>query len=122
MDTPLDPERYRISSTEFESWKQIKNKPLSDQPTYYVPPIPLDWAVAAAECGDRGAELGQCLWFQYRVRKQNPFRLTYAALTLFHLNHRTAERTLKRMKEAGLVHVEFQRGRSPRVEILTNGS
>ena len=119
MDIPLDPERYRISPTEFESWLQIKDTPSGDGKNYYVPTIPLDWAVAASKCGDRGAELGQCLWFQYRVKKQNPIKLTHAALDMFHLNHRTAERTLKRMRDAGLVSVEFKRGRSPRVEILT---
>ena len=87
----------------------------------FIPAIPLDWVQRAHSCGDRGIALACLIWFAHRVRKESPIRLTPSLLALLGIDTKTARRLLQRMADDGLIDVEFHRGRSPRVVILSGG-
>ena len=80
-------------------------------------PIPMDWLRAASRCGYRAEAVAVLLWYAAAWQKSNPAKLTPAVLSELHVHPRTARRVLVKFRDAGLVDVEFHRGRSPLVTI-----
>ncbi len=82
-------------------------------------PIPLEWMKLAAKCGGRAEAVAVLLWYAAGFQRSNPVKLSAKILAELHVHPKTAKRVLVRMKELGLVNVEFHRGRSPVVTITT---
>lgn len=81
-------------------------------------PIPFDWMRTATHCGGRGTEVGLLLWYAAGWQKKNPVRLTAAICKQLGIHPKTSKRVLVRMQGAGLISVEFHRGRSPVVTLM----
>ena len=100
------------------SEKQIKPRSKSIGGKF-IPPIPFEWFVTASDsAGLPGALVSSVLWFSYRVRKDNPVRMTKHLRNMFHLDLKTMNRALDKIEQAGIVRVERHQGRGPRVEII----
>jgi len=84
-------------------------------------PIPMAWLRVASRCGYRAEAVGLLVWYAAGIQKSNPCKLTPKVLSELHVNPRTARRILERFAGAGLVVVEFHRGRSPVVTITSPG-
>jgi len=84
-------------------------------------PIPLAWLKVASRCGYRAEAVGLLVWYAAGIQKSNPCKLTPKVLSELHVHPRTARRILERFASAGLVVVEFHRGRSPLVTITSPG-
>ncbi len=82
-------------------------------------PIPLTWFKSASTCGDRAEAVAVLLWYAAGYQRRNPVKLTPAILAELRVHPKTARRVLQRMADCGLVLVEFHRGRSPLVTIVS---
>lgn len=120
----LDPERYRLSGNQFTDLNEThrNDRPTQESPSVvgepFVPPIPLAWMERAIMCGPSGGTVASAIWYALRVRRESPVRLTRTIRDKFGLGPSTAKRILVRMEQAGLLTVEFHRGRSPRVKVI----
>lgn len=80
-------------------------------------PIPLEWMKLASRCGNRSEAVAVLLWYLAGFQRSNPVKLSKTVLAELAVHPRTARRVLAKMADAGLVDVEFHRGRSPVVVI-----
>jgi len=84
-------------------------------------PIPLEWLRLASRCGYRAEAVALLVWYAAGVQRANPCKITSKVLAELYVNPRTARKVLERFAGAGLVDVEFHRGRSPVVTITSPG-
>ena len=82
-------------------------------------PIPYDWLRVALSIGGKAGNLAWSLWWLAGMERTNPIRLTKRVLSDFNVSTRAARRLLIEFERAGLVVVDSQRGRGPKVT-LTN--
>jgi DNA-binding transcriptional ArsR family regulator len=80
-------------------------------------PIPMEWMKLAAKCGHRAEAVALLLWYAAGIQRANPIKLSKGLLRELSVNPRTARRALDRFEQAGLVDVEFHRGRAPLVTL-----
>lgn len=110
------PPRRRKKHTQFKLPKH------ADGERFVLGPIPLDWLGLASTCGARSDAVAILLWYSAGWQKANPVSLTQATLSTLRVHPKTARRVLRKMADLGLVAVEFHRGRSPLVTLLSPNS
>lgn len=93
--------------------------PPADGEHFIKGPIPMGWLKIASWCGQRAEAVALLVWFAAGLQKSNPCKLTPKVLAELHVHPRTARRILERFMAAGIVDVQFHRGRSPLVTITT---
>ncbi len=93
-----------------------KRKSKSEQ--YISGPIPVPWIVAAGTLPGRAVQVALALWYRHRLDRGGPTVLSRTLLKQFAIGRTTAWRGLRALETAGLVEVDRQRGRAPRVVIL----
>ena len=107
---------------------QIERREVADHPPipkheqggrFIRGPVPFDWLRVALSFGGKAGNLAWSLWWLAGMERTNPIRLTKRVLTDFNMSTRAARRLLIEFERAGLVVVDSQRGRSPKVT-LTN--
>lgn len=100
--------------------KVTRSLPQHDEGDHFIKgPIPMAWIKVASRCGYRAEAVALLVWFAAGLQKSNPCRLTPKVLAELHVHPRTARRILERFMAAGIVNVQFHRGRSPLVTITT---
>ncbi|TWU32283.1 hypothetical protein [Novipirellula artificiosorum] len=82
-------------------------------------PIPLAWFKLASGCGNRAEAVAVLLWYMAGCQNRNPVKMTPNVLSELSVHPKTARRVLQKMADKGLVLVEFKRGRSPLVTIVS---
>ena len=82
-------------------------------------PISLAWLCAACGLSANAIRVGMALQFRKGIDKGRPSILSRHLLARFHVSRRSGYRALDELEAAGLVTVDRQRGRAPRVTIKT---
>ena len=85
-------------------------------------PIPMEWLKRAVGCGRRAEAVAVLLWYAAGYQRRNPVKLTPQVLSELSVPPRAAKDILQKMADRGLVHVEFHRGRSPVVTLVSPAS
>lgn len=83
-------------------------------------PVSLPWITSASKISSSALSVGVLLWYWYGLSGVPIIKLTTKKLKEFEISKRTAYRALRRMEDAGLVHVSRRYGRAPLVRILVN--
>jgi hypothetical protein len=81
-------------------------------------PIPLLWLETAAKLPGKCLHVGLALWYLAGVQKSNAVALGNARLQKLGVDRDAKARCLKALQEAGLITVDQQPGRNPRVTFL----
>jgi hypothetical protein len=84
-------------------------------------PIPLSWVTRAMQLPGKAWHVGTVLWLWAGITRSNTVILTRTRLRQCDLHPETARQGLSRLEQAGLVRVERQGKRSPRVTLLLEG-
>jgi hypothetical protein len=82
-------------------------------------PIPMEWLKRVVGCGRRAEAVAVLLWYAAGYQRKNPVKLTPHVLSELSVAPRAAKDILQKMADRGLVHVEFHRGRSPVVTLIS---
>jgi len=120
---------YYLMSTEKSNWAlqasraSIPFTPLPSSSTgrrapFIKGPLPLHWMAEAAGLPGRCLQVGLVIWYLHGLTKQKQFRLRREPLSAFGVERHAARRALVRLRDAGLIEVEFHRGRRPVVTLL----
>src|SRR6188508_2650910 len=116
---------YRLP-TERLVWDRHKGKfvPASSDiqaDAFLKGPIPLDWLSRCRDLSSAAFILGIAVWHSAALhRRQEDIPLTPSILRPFRIAERTKFRVLAQPEAAGLVTVKRERGRSPRVTLVTD--
>ena len=114
---------YRLNK---ESLAQIKPKRSTKRKgrrtnrklSYLGGSIPGDWLSIAGNLPGKTLHVALAIWLAYSVGKSKRFRFTPKWLGWFTMSPATLRRALCRLKDAGLIHVEYRPGCSPIVTVL----
>ena len=115
---------YRVP-TEHLVWDRHKSKfvPTSNDiqgDGFLKGPIPLDWLSRCRDISSAAFILGIAAWHSAALhRRQEDLPLTPSILRPFRIAERTMSRVLTQLEAAGLLTARCERGRSPRVSLLT---
>jgi hypothetical protein len=81
-------------------------------------PIPGHWLAAAARLGGKSLNVALAVWYVAGLAKGKPAKLTAAELAKFSTTRQAARRSLYKLEGAGLITVDRQQGRAPRVAVV----
>jgi hypothetical protein len=115
----FDLNRYRLPpDTQFVRPAKRKRR---SQP-FLKGPIPLPWLETAAKLPGKCLHVGLALWYLNGVKKSDTVALGNARLQKLGVDRDAKKRCLRALEEAGLIIVDRQPGRNPRVTILYNAA
>ena len=81
-------------------------------------PIPADWLSVAGKLPGKTLHVSLALWFAFGIEKRARFRFTSKWYRWFDIGPHTLRKSLHRLRDAGLIHVEHKPGCSPIVTML----
>jgi hypothetical protein len=112
----MDPQKLTIN----EPLKDAKQKkPKRKKYKLFVPNIPLPWIMPVFNLSGDALKMAIIVWRTYKMNNgKDTFKLTKKYLEPFGVNRFQRYRGLERLKESGLVDVDFQKGRAPIIKIL----
>jgi hypothetical protein len=84
-------------------------------------PIPMSWVTRAMQLPGKAWHVGTVLWLWAGITHSNTVILTRTRLRQCGVHPETARQRLIHLEQAGLVRVERQGKRSPRVTLLVEG-
>jgi hypothetical protein len=119
----LDVDDYRLNN---ESLAQIKPKRPPKRKSrrsarnldYLRGPIPGDWLSIAGNLPGKTLHVALAIWLAYGVVKDPRFRFTPKWYAWFDVGPHTLRRSLRRLRDAGLIRIEHRKGCSPIVTLL----
>jgi DNA-binding MarR family transcriptional regulator len=83
------------------------------------PRIPLSWLGPACKLGSKAVQTALAIWFLAGLRKRmNDLKLSGAIVERFHVSPSDKSKALKKLEGAGLIRVQRQPRKNPRVTIL----
>ena len=82
-------------------------------------PVPMDWFIVAARLPGRALHVGMMVWFLAGVTKSGAVDLSLSGMARIGVKRSTASRALWQLEQAGLVSVDRNSGRKPRVTLLS---
>ena len=85
-------------------------------------PIPMEWLKRVVGCGRRAEAVALLLWYVAGYQRRNPVKLTRQILSELSVTPRAAKKILQKLADRGLIRVEFHRGRSPVVTLVSPSS
>lgn len=81
-------------------------------------PIPANWLSIAGNLPGKTLHVSLTLWFAFGMEKRTRFRFTSKWHRWFDLGPRALRQSLHRLRDAGLIRVEYKPGCSPIVTML----
>ena len=119
----LDVDSYRLNA---ESLAQIKPKRSPRRKgrrsagtlNFLRGPIPGDWLSVAGKLPGKTLHVALAIWLAFGVLKETRFRFTSRWHGWFDIGPRALRKSLQRLREAGLIRVEYRPGCSPIVTLL----
>jgi len=81
-------------------------------------PIDAAWVIQAAQLGVKALLLGMVLWHLKGLRKTNSFVVSNLTTKEWGIGSDAKRRALRKLEKAGLITVERQGKRSPRITLL----
>jgi hypothetical protein len=119
LDDLLSSQRLEVKATKRQSKDTKVGLPRHAQGEKFVKgPVPLSWLRLALSLGGKAGNLAWALWWRAGVEGGSPVPITPKMLADFDLPERTTSRLLHHFESAGLIKVDRQRGRCPRVGLL----
>ena len=118
---PFGTEEVKIDSVDISEFLPGRTLPTTrvKQPfRRYVRTIPLSWATKAASLKGKSAAIAMMLWYYTGVSKNSTVTVSGVKLRAWGIQRNAGYRALKWLEEAGLVKVERNGNKSPRVTIL----
>jgi DNA-binding transcriptional ArsR family regulator len=82
-------------------------------------PVDAAWVIHAAQLGVKALLLGMVLWHLKGLRKTNSFIVSNLTTKEWGIGSDAKRRALRKLEKAGLIRVERQSKRSPRITILS---
>lgn len=80
--------------------------------------VPMDWLEEATDCGTYAVTVGVLLWHIVGKKRSATVKLGNSTLERMHVDRRRKYDALCRMREAGLIEVEFRQRKSPIVTVI----
>jgi hypothetical protein len=114
----LDLDKIRVGSSDITKSNRKKLKRCDREGQFIKGPLPKGWLKVAASLGGKSLHVGLALWFAYGFEREERFRFTPKWYRWLGISRPTLARSLKRLKEAGLIRLEYRPGCSPIVTIL----
>jgi hypothetical protein len=121
----MELDSYRLLDDDVEKLIGVKPKRNSQRlpkpksgEWYLFGGIPGNWLALAASLGGKSLNVALAIWHVVKLAKGKPARLTTAELAKFATSRQAARRSLCKLEAAGLITVDRQQGRAPRVAIL----
>jgi hypothetical protein len=81
-------------------------------------PVPIGWLSAAAQLPGKTLHVAVSIWFAHGVHGQRRFRLTTRWLAWSKIGPKALSKSLHRLREAGLIGLEYRPGCAPIVVLL----
>lgn len=81
-------------------------------------PIPGPWLKVAGALPGKSLHVGLAVWLAYGFEKRERFRFTPKWHAWFEIGPGALRRSLQRLREAGLIEVEYRDGCSPIVTLI----
>lgn len=81
-------------------------------------PIPVSWICQAGQLGVKALLVGLALWHIRGLRKMNTFIVSNLMLEAWGIQPDAKSRALRKLERAGLIRIDRQGKRSPKVTIL----
>ena len=113
----LDLDRYRLREHSLSQIKP-KNALRRRKGSFLKGPIPISWLEKAGGLPGKTLHVAVALWFAHGFEKQSRFRFTPKWYVWLNIGPHALRRALQRLKEAGLIRLEYRPGRSPIVTLL----
>ena len=111
----MDMEKFRRKEHNKPSLKKTKKQ----NGRFIKGPIPYSWYTRACCLSSTAGVVAAAIYFLFGLNKEkNPIALSNIVLKDFGIDRRRKYEALKRLKEAGLIDVDNQPGRSPRIKII----
>ena len=85
-------------------------------------PIPISWVTRAMQLPGKAWHVGTVLWLWAGITRSTTVVLTRTRLRQCGMHPETARQRLIHLEQAGLVRVERQGKRSPRVTLVVDGN
>lgn len=82
-------------------------------------PIPTAWLSVASGLPGKSLHVGLAIWFAHGFEKQTRFKFSSKWHSWLGVGPYALRQSLQRLKEAGLIRVEYRPGCSPIVTLLT---
>lgn len=120
---PFDPQRLGLGDRPRSQGRQTTNRrpiPRHQSGALFLKgPIPLDWLTRAARLPGKALPVALALWFRAGVDRQAGVGLSTVLCQSFGVDRYAKRRALFALEQAGLIQVERQRGKNPRVTLLS---
>jgi hypothetical protein len=100
-----------------QALRQSRQRQASPQEKFLKGPIPLPWLQCAAQLPGKALHVGIALWYLVGLTSSSTVTMTRTCLKRFGIHHETGRRALLALEQAGLIHVERNGRKSPRVTI-----
>lgn len=118
----LNLDELRLDLDYLESLKKNppkKKKPRSTRGKNFLRgPIPLKWLSIAGQLPGKTLQVGLAIWLAYGFEKKERFKLTGKWLEWFDVGPYALRSSLRRLREAGLILLEYRDGQAPIVTLL----
>lgn len=108
----------RMTAATAARWRTKRTKQRGE---YVNGPIPLAWLCVACGLSVNALRVAMALQFRKGIDKGAPSVLSRTLLERFHVKRKAGYRALNELEDAGLVEVDRQQGRAPRVVIKEPG-
>ena len=81
-------------------------------------PVPMPWLITAANLSGKALHIGVALWFWAGMKKSETFVLPRNAIKNLGVSRQTCSTHLKAMEQAGLLSIEPQKGKKPKINLF----
>jgi hypothetical protein len=117
----LDPNQFRLHQQTAQRLNAASRKGRRAAPVagrFIAGPIDAAWVIQAAQLGVKAMLLGMVLWHLKGLRKTNSFVVSNLMTKEWGIGPDAKRRALRKLEKAGLLTVERQGKRSPRITLL----
>jgi DNA-binding transcriptional ArsR family regulator len=122
---PWDPSRLRLDRdrvARLNGGPRRGRQPSPIRDKFIAGPLDVSWVCQASQLGVKALLVGLALWHLKGLRRSNSFTISNLMVEEWKIRPDAKRRALRKLEKAGLITVERQGKRSPRVTLVVRNT